>query len=152
MERRDERRERTVDTIKGDTHDALDEAKHRVQAGGEKVKRAVEGDDMPLGDRVASHVKEAGHDSRPTTTRPSATCESSTRHLKTTSTDRLAEYARKRDFSATPEPSGAKSKRASTKKLRFVVQQHRATRLHWDFRLGSGRRDAVVGGHQRARR
>jgi hypothetical protein len=33
-----------------------------VQAGAEKVKRAVEGDGMPLGDRVASHVKEAGHD------------------------------------------------------------------------------------------
>ena len=63
MDRRDEQdTRRTVDTIKGDTHDALDEMKHRVQAGGEKVKRAVEGDDMPLGDRVASHVKEAGHD------------------------------------------------------------------------------------------
>jgi hypothetical protein len=63
MDRRDENEtRRAVDTIKGDTHDALDEAKHRVQAGGEKFKRAVEGDDMPLGDRVASHVKEAGHD------------------------------------------------------------------------------------------
>ena len=63
MDRRDESEtRRTADTIKGDTHDALDEMKHRVQAGGEKVKRAVEGDDMPLGDRVASHVKEAGHD------------------------------------------------------------------------------------------
>jgi hypothetical protein len=63
MDRRDDNdTRRTVDTIKGDTHDALDEAKHRVQAGAEKVKRAVEGDDMPLGDRVASHVKEAGHD------------------------------------------------------------------------------------------
>jgi hypothetical protein len=63
MDRRDETdTRRTVDTLKGDTHDALDEAKHRVQAGGEKVKRAVAGDDMPLGDRVASHVKEAGHD------------------------------------------------------------------------------------------
>ena len=50
-----------VDTVKGDTAGLLDEAKHRVQAGGEKVKRAVEGDSMPLGDRVASHVKEAGH-------------------------------------------------------------------------------------------
>jgi len=57
MERQDK-----VDTIKGDTHDALDEVKERVKAGGEKVKRAVEGDDMPLGDRLASHVKEAGHD------------------------------------------------------------------------------------------
>jgi hypothetical protein len=63
MDRRDEDdAKRTVDTIKGDTRDALDEVKHRVQAGGEKVKRAVEGDSMPLGDRVASHVKEAGHD------------------------------------------------------------------------------------------
>jgi hypothetical protein len=63
MDRRDENDvKRTVDTIKGDTHDALDEAKHRVQAGAEKAKRAVEGDDMPLGDRVVSHVKEAGHD------------------------------------------------------------------------------------------
>ncbi len=63
MDRRDENDTRRVaDTIKGDTHDALDEAKHRVQAGAEKVKRAVEGDSMPLGERVASHVKEAGHD------------------------------------------------------------------------------------------
>jgi hypothetical protein len=63
MERRDDDQlHRTVETIKGDTHDALDEVKHRVQAGGEKAKRAVEGDDMPLGQRVASHVKEAGHD------------------------------------------------------------------------------------------
>ena len=58
----DQDTQRTVDTLKSDTHDALDEGKHRVQAGAEKVKRAVEGDDMPLGDRVASHVKEAGHD------------------------------------------------------------------------------------------
>ena len=63
MDRRDENdAKRTVDTIKGDTRDALDEMKHRVEAGGEKVRRAVEGDSMPLGDRVASHVKEAGHD------------------------------------------------------------------------------------------
>ena len=57
MERRD-----TLDTIKGDTHDVLDEAKHRVKAGGEKMKRAVEGDAMSPGDRIASHAKELGHD------------------------------------------------------------------------------------------
>ncbi len=61
MERNDSLRD-TVETIKGDTHDALDEAKHRIEAGGEKAKRAVEGDSMPLGDRVVSHVKEMGHD------------------------------------------------------------------------------------------
>jgi len=52
----------TVNTLKADTKDALDEAKHRVKAGGEKLNRAVQGDDMPLGDRIASHVKEMGHD------------------------------------------------------------------------------------------
>ena len=59
---RDNDANRTLETIKGDTRDAVDEAKHRVMAGGEKVKRAVEGDDMPLGDRIASHVKETGHE------------------------------------------------------------------------------------------
>jgi hypothetical protein len=62
MERDKDNLRDTVDTIKGDTKDALDEAKHRVMAGGEKAKRAVEGDQMPLGERVASHVKEMGHD------------------------------------------------------------------------------------------
>jgi bifunctional non-homologous end joining protein LigD len=47
----------------------------------------------------------------------------------------LAEYARKRDFGKTPEPSGAKRDRVPKGKLRFVVQMHRATRLHYDFRL-----------------
>jgi hypothetical protein len=61
MDRRDDTRN-VVETIKGDTHDALDEAKERVKAGGEKMKRAVEGDQMPLGDRLASHAKEFGHD------------------------------------------------------------------------------------------
>jgi hypothetical protein len=63
MDRRDDDNTRhIVETIKGDTHDALDEAKERVKAGAEKVNRAVQGDAMPLGDRVASHVKEAGHE------------------------------------------------------------------------------------------
>ena len=48
----------------------------------------------------------------------------------------LAEYVRKRDFAATPEPKGSK-RRASTA-LRFVVQKHRASRLHYDFRLEAG--------------
>ncbi|HTJ27780.1 MAG TPA: hypothetical protein VMA36_16610 [Candidatus Limnocylindria bacterium] len=61
MERDQARRDR-VDTVKNDTRDAFDEAKERVKAGGERVKRAVEGDQMPLGERVASHAKEAAHD------------------------------------------------------------------------------------------
>jgi len=48
----------------------------------------------------------------------------------------LAEYVKKRDFAATPEPHGRK--RGASKTLRFVVQKHRATRLHYDFRLEAG--------------
>jgi hypothetical protein len=63
MDRRDNDAARdSVETIKADTRDTLDEAKERVKAGGEKAKRAVEGDSMPLGDRLASNVKEMGHD------------------------------------------------------------------------------------------
>ncbi len=47
----------------------------------------------------------------------------------------LERYVRKRDFARTPEPSGAGAKAAPDTRLRFVVQKHRATRLHYDFRL-----------------
>lgn len=46
----------------------------------------------------------------------------------------LAEYAAKRVFAATPEPSPA-APAARTGPLLFVVQQHSARRLHYDFRL-----------------
>src|SRR6267154_5353867 len=48
--------------------------------------------------------------------------------------DSLASYRAKRDFSQTEEPSG-KAAVAAGKALRFVVQRHDATRLHYDFRL-----------------
>jgi len=44
----------------------------------------------------------------------------------------LEEYKRKRRFSETPEPP---PKVERSKGYRFVVQRHRATRLHYDFRL-----------------
>ncbi|MBV8196693.1 MAG: non-homologous end-joining DNA ligase [Candidatus Eremiobacteraeota bacterium] len=48
----------------------------------------------------------------------------------------LQKYRQKRDFEQTPEPSGRKEHTPkSRKRLRFVVQMHRATRLHYDFRL-----------------
>ena len=47
---------------------------------------------------------------------------------------KLAEYEAKRDFKKTPEP-GAKVPHKATKAPRFVVQEHHARRLHWDFRL-----------------
>src|ERR1700730_7289228 len=48
----------------------------------------------------------------------------------------LKEYRKKRDFKVTPEPSGNGSARKSTTKpLRYVIQKHRASQLHYDFRL-----------------
>jgi bifunctional non-homologous end joining protein LigD len=44
----------------------------------------------------------------------------------------LDEYKRKRRFEETPEPPPKLEKKS---KHRFVVQKHRATRLHYDFRL-----------------
>lgn len=49
-------------------------------------------------------------------------------------TDPLREYARKRTFSATPEP-GAVVARGDSGPLLFVIQQHAASRLHYDLRL-----------------
>lgn len=45
----------------------------------------------------------------------------------------LEKYNDKRDFEKTPEPKGKSEK--SQGKLKFVVQRHAATRLHYDFRL-----------------
>jgi bifunctional non-homologous end joining protein LigD len=49
----------------------------------------------------------------------------------------LSRYQAKRDFSATPEPAGdgAAAARGAGHDGRFVVQEHHATRLHWDLRL-----------------
>jgi bifunctional non-homologous end joining protein LigD len=47
----------------------------------------------------------------------------------------LSEYKRKRDFSKTAEPTGGAVKRGSRRKLRFVMQKHAASHLHFDFRL-----------------
>lgn len=44
----------------------------------------------------------------------------------------LDEYKRKRRFSETPEPPPKLEKKSQH---RFVIQKHRATRLHYDFRL-----------------
>jgi bifunctional non-homologous end joining protein LigD len=45
----------------------------------------------------------------------------------------LTLYNKKRNFKETSEPSGKLKKSAS--RLEFVVQRHKASRLHYDFRL-----------------
>jgi len=49
----------------------------------------------------------------------------------------LSKYKEKRNFQVTPEPSGKEpaSSSSAERKLQFVVQKHRATQLHYDFRL-----------------
>ncbi len=54
---------------------------------------------------------------------------------RSSSGDQLAPYRGKRDFSRTPEPSGHPPAGPATGARRFVVQRHRARRLHYDFRL-----------------
>lgn len=46
----------------------------------------------------------------------------------------LQEYKRKRNFKKTAEPIAA-LKKTKQKKLIFVIQEHHASHLHWDFRL-----------------
>jgi bifunctional non-homologous end joining protein LigD len=87
-----------------------------------KKKRAVARKRAP----AKAAAKRAGRKAtrktaRKTTTRAAAT------------PDSLDVYNAKRDFSKTAEPAGRKEKTAS--KLRFVVQKHAASHLHFDFRL-----------------
>jgi bifunctional non-homologous end joining protein LigD len=51
------------------------------------------------------------------------------------SSQKLAPYQRKRDFTRTPEPRGQPEPPASRDGNRFVVQMHRARRLHYDLRF-----------------
>ncbi len=48
--------------------------------------------------------------------------------------DKLKTYRDKRDFKKTPEPSGDDSADSSSSRI-FVIQQHDASSMHWDFRI-----------------
>jgi len=48
---------------------------------------------------------------------------------------KLAKYRQKRDFTQTAEPSGRGAKITPSEALRFVIQKHAASHLHFDLRL-----------------
>src|SRR5262249_2507660 len=50
----------------------------------------------------------------------------------------LDDYDARRDFSQTPEPPGGAPRRGRHGGPIFVVQEHHATHLHYDFRLEAG--------------
>lgn len=47
----------------------------------------------------------------------------------------LKTYQTKRRFDETPEPKGTKGRRKAAEPLRYLIQRHAATRLHFDFRI-----------------
>ncbi len=53
-------------------------------------------------------------------------------------TERLGRYRQMRDFQSTPEPrgnTGSPKLRSKESELRYYIQRHDASRLHYDFRL-----------------
>jgi bifunctional non-homologous end joining protein LigD len=73
----------------------------------------------------------------PTKRRAGASTPTAPTATTTSGSTPLERYWKKRDFAKTPEPAGEHGKPAAgaSKGGRFVVQRHRATRLHYDFRL-----------------
>jgi bifunctional non-homologous end joining protein LigD len=57
------------------------------------------------------------------------------RPARATTGERLARYREKREFERTPEPAGEAARRGEPGAARFVVQRHRASRLHYDLRF-----------------
>ncbi|MDZ3992455.1 DNA ligase D [Pseudomonas sp. Teo4] len=47
----------------------------------------------------------------------------------------LQEYQRKRDFNATPEPTGKRARQRPAHALQYCIQKHDASHLHYDLRL-----------------
>jgi len=57
------------------------------------------------------------------------------RSEQTMAATKLAKYQEMRDFSQTAEPSGEDAKVVPSQALRFVIQKHAASHLHFDLRL-----------------
>ena len=94
----------------------------------------------PRSDHEAREHEAREQKARPTRKRPAkSTPAKKTAAAKKTKAAKqkssLQKYVAKRDFSRTSEPSGEEPVGPERGGLRFVVQKHRARRLHYDFRL-----------------
>jgi bifunctional non-homologous end joining protein LigD len=69
-----------------------------------------------------------------TTSRPEKRAAKATKSVSKNARSQLAEYRRKRDFTKTAEPSGDRQV-PEAGHLRFVIQKHAASHLHFDLRL-----------------
>ena len=73
---------------------------------------------------------------KPSAKKPRSTANGPSRDVASPASERLEPYRTKRHFDRTPEPSGASGDAAEGEgRLRFVVQRHRARRLHYDLRF-----------------
>lgn len=88
----------------------------------------------------AKRTATAGKSSRPAkkSTAKSTRARRSAAERKSTPTQKLERYRAKRDFTRTAEPSGGERRAAPVRRrstLRFVIQKHAASHLHYDLRL-----------------
>lgn len=89
--------------------------------------------------KTATNTATKTHRTKPAAAKKSAPKSAS----KPSAAEQLKEYQRKRDFEKTAEPSGSTTSRKSPRspratavpQLRFVIQKHAATNLHYDLRL-----------------
>jgi bifunctional non-homologous end joining protein LigD len=116
-------------------------APHLLDAGVDAWVRGEEhaSDHAPTWIRIGEAPKKS---TRKSTATRSAPARRSTPKAEPPAHKNLDEYHRKRDFEATPEPSGASKSKGSARQmakpssaLQFCIQKHDATRLHYDFRL-----------------
>jgi bifunctional non-homologous end joining protein LigD len=92
------------------------------------------------GTKKVTTTKRVGATKKVAGTKKSA---ASTTKQRTATKPALETYRKKRDPAKTPEPMGSTKKGARSKHAGpvFVIQEHHATALHWDFRL---ERDGVL--------
>ncbi|AZT98307.1 MAG: ATP-dependent DNA ligase [Brevibacterium aurantiacum] len=114
------------------TWDELDDPSGVDQLRFEEVLERIE----DLGDLLEPLAKTAGDsaDPAPTSAKPSPTSAQPSSASEKAPRDRLDIYRSKRDPKRTSEPV-PDSHGTSGDELTFVIQEHHASTLHWDFRL-----------------